>query len=876
MPLTIGSRLGPFEIVSALGAGGMGEVYRARDSKLQRDVAIKVLTSTLAGDPDALARFEREAQSVAQLSHPNILAIHDFGHDGPVAYAVTELLEGETLRARLEDGPLPPRKAIEYALQIARGLAAAHDKGIVHRDLKPDNMFITRDDRVKILDFGLAKPAELPSGGATMTVGAPTASGTVLGTFGYMAPEQVRAQPLDHRADIFAFGALLYEMLTGRRAFPGDTPADTISAILHAEPPELALTVDGLPPALDRIVGRALDKKPELRFQSAHDLAFALETLANAPTSGARTPSGTEMAAYSRPPRSRVVPLLPWALAAGALAFSAWTMTRPQPAAGVAPLTRLELSLPAGIELHVFGGSMAISPDGRMVGFVGVRGGIRQAYVRYLDQAEAAPIKGTETAFRMFFSPAGDRLGVVLSDGTIRLVTLGSGLVTPLAERTDFFGSTWTASDQIVFTRDRKLWRIPAAGGVATAVVTPKDDSQMAYPHALPNSDDVVVGVSTPAGSDIALVSLTTGEQRILVRDGELPVYSATGHLLFLRAGSLTAVRFDIAKGEIVGDQVPVMEGLPTSGRAAAVSVSASGTLVYVGTQALQSQLVWVNREGAERPLTKASRQYANPRVSPDGRRVLVQTLSGELWIYDGQRETLSRLATPIPMVGFPLWMPDGREIIFKTSEGMHRLEVDGGRHSHLAGSVPNDYPAAISADGKTLAATRLSGATSGDVYILSLTGAHEPRAWLATPAYDGGARWSPDGRMLVYSSTESGQQEIYLQPYPGPGVRRQVSIDGGSHPVWNRDGREVFYRQNSRMYTVSVTRSGADVVLSQPRLLFDRLYGFGQGISIPNYDVSSDGKEFAFVKDAGATHLNVILNWATELNARTGQHSRR
>jgi Tol biopolymer transport system component len=337
-----------------------------------------------------------------------------------------------------------------------------------------------------------------------------------------------------------------------------------------------------------------------------------------------------------------------------------------------------------------------------------------------------------------------------------------------------------------------------------------------------------------------------------------------------MRAGALMAVRFDVAKGETLGDQVPVMEGLPATARASAVSLSATGTLVYVGTDALQSQLVWVNREGAERPLTKASRQYANPRVSPDGRRVLTQTLAGELWIYDGQRETLSRLATPIPLVGFPLWMPSGREIIFKSSEGVHRLDVDGGRHSLVDGSIPNDYPSAISADGRTLAVTRLSGKTSGDIFMLSLTGAHEPRAWLATPAYDGGGRWSPDGRSFVYSSTESGLNEVYLQPYPVPGVRRQVSIEGGSHPIWSRDGRDILYRQNSRLYAVSVTGAGEDVILSQPRLLFDRLYGFGQGISIPNYDVSSDGREFAFVKDAGATHLNVILNWTTGLDSRT------
>ncbi len=866
MGLTAGQHLGPYEIVAPLGAGGMGEVYRARDTKLHRDVAVKVLAATLARDPAALARFEREAQSVAQLSHPNILAIHDFGSDDGVAYAVTELLDGETLRERLSSGPLPSRKAVEYALQIAHGLAAAHDKGIVHRDLKPDNVFVTRDGRVKILDFGLAKPIELPSAGATMTRGVGTASGTVLGTFGYMAPEQVRAQPVDHRADIFAFGALLYEMLSGRRAFAGDTPADTLSAILHADPPDSALAAERLPPALDRIIRRALDKKPELRFQSAHDLAFALENVSIA----ASTSSVPVNVPERRPALwRRALAALPWAVAAGALASGGWMMSRSVSPAG-AGLMRFDLALPSGIELHVFGGSMAISPDGRTVALIGTRGGSRSVYVRRLDAPDPTIVKGTDTAFRLFFSPDGQQLGVICSDGSPRIVTLGSGLVTPLAERSDFFGATWTTGDRIVFTRDRRLWHMAASGAAAARVPVADNAADMSFPFALPDPDKILVAITRGSSNEIAVASISTGALRTLVTDGEVPVYSPSGHLIFLRSGTLTAVRFDARKLEVTGPQVPVLEGLPPVARAAPFALSATGTLVFIGSRALQSHIVWVNREGAERALTRTPRQYTDSRVSPDGRYVMTHTTAGELWVYDTTRDTLSRLATAVPIIGFPIWMPGGREVIYKSAQGVHRQEIDGARHSQVPGSMPNDYPSAVSADGRSIAVVRLGNVSSADIYILSATGAHEPRPWLATPAYDGGPRWSPDGQWMAYSSLESGQSEVYLQPYPGPGVRRQVSVDGGSHPVWARDGRELFYRQNSRVYAVGVESRAADVTLSQPRLLFDRLYGYGRGISIPNYDVSADGRDLAFVKDSGATHLNVIVNWFSELQART------
>jgi Tol biopolymer transport system component len=861
--LSAGSRLGSYEIVSSLGAGGMGEVYRARDTKLQRDVALKILSAALAGDISALARFEREAQSVAQLSHPNILAIHDFGSDAGVAYAVTELLEGETLRERLSSGPLPPRRAVEYALQIARGLAAAHDKGIVHRDLKPENVFVTRDDRVKILDFGLAKPAALPAEGATMTRGVETAAGTVLGTFGYMAPEQVRALAVDFRTDIFAFGALLYEMLSGRRAFAGATPADTISAILHSEPADTLLTADGIPPALERIVRRALDKKPELRFQSSHDLAFALETLVSARSSAAHADmaiAGRDRRASAR--LARAMRFVPWAAAIAAIAFAAWSSTRPRVAVDVARVVRLDMGLPQGAELYTSWGSVAVSPDGQTVAFIVVESGTSQAYIRRLDDAVAKPVKGGENVWGVVFSPDGERLGAIVVDGSIRLITLGSGLVTPLAQQTDYFGMTWTANDEIVFTRDRQLWRVSPSGGAAIKFADAGAGNLYSFPRTLPDPDKILACVTAGSRTDVVVVSRSTGERRTLVSDAEAPLYAESRHLLFLRNGTLMAVPFDAGTLAIAGRQVPLIEG-----RSPTMALSKTGTLVHVGADILNSELVWVTRAGAERVLTKTPRNYSNPRVSPDGRQVLV--VAGDFWIHDTERDTLSRLALPVPpTTGVSLWMPSGREVLYKTLSAVHRLHLDDGRHSVVEGTLQNDYPSGVSPDGRSLAVTRLMG-TSADIHIISLTGDHPPRQWLSTPAYDGGAKWSPDGRWMAYGSHESGRSDVYLQPYPGPGVRRQVSVDGGSHPVWSRDGRELFYRHGSRLYAISVGRRGEDVALSQPRLLFDRLYDFGGGRSIANYDVSADGREFVFVKDSRATELSVVLNFLSEIEAR-------
>jgi hypothetical protein len=469
MPLGSGTRLGPYEIHSVLGAGGMGEVYRAHDLRLRRDVAIKVLPAGLSADPDRLHRFEQEARAAAALNHPNIVAVHDIGtHDGS-PYIVSELLDGETLRNRLQGGALPVRKAIECAVQIARGLGAAHDKGIVHRDLKPENLFVTVDGRVKILDFGLAKltqAAPVAAGAASVlpTSAPDTVSGTVLGTVGYMAPEQVRGVASDHRADIFAFGTILYEMLAGRRAFGGDTAPETMTAILKEDPPHLSAVERNVPPSLTRIVNRCLEKDPAARFKAVDDVAFALEAFSDAgPGSDARPAARLKKGMQLTSAAALVV-------AAALIITATLFVTRfAVPSAGLVGqrVSRVELNLPAGTELNIqASGAIALSPDGAAVAFIGTVGGLRRVYLRRLDQLQTVALQGSEAAQTCLFSPDGGSIAFIGVDGVMKKASLADGLVAPLTAGADFhMGAAWTADDRITFGRDGTLWQIPAAGG---------------------------------------------------------------------------------------------------------------------------------------------------------------------------------------------------------------------------------------------------------------------------------------------------------------------------------------------------------------------------------------------------------------------------
>jgi serine/threonine-protein kinase len=542
--------------------------------------------------------------------------------------------------------------------------------------------------------------------------------------------------------------------------------------------------------------------------------------------------------------------------------------------------TRLELNLPAGVELAtIYPPAATLSPDGTRIAFVGVRGGLRQLYMRRLDQFEAVPLQGTDNPNAMFFSPDGQALGFITPDLSLKKVSLADGLVVTLAHDADYSsGAAWGADDRITFGRAGGLWQVSASGGEAKQLTTldrSKGERFHAWPTVLARGKLVLFTSITDNSRDAAHInalSLATGQRRVIVESGKFPLYAPSGHLIVFRNGALLGAPFDINRLELTGPFVRVVENLAVDASMGAplASVSTTGSLVYAPSDAGTSRLVWVSREGVEQPITDTSRQYNYPRVTLDGLQIVVAT-GGDLWIQDTARATFTRLTSEGTVGnGFPVWTPDGKRVVFRTTGGLYWTAADGsGQPQAIPGSTSvRDYPSSISPDGDTLAFVRQTAETSGDVYVLSLHGKFRPRPVVNTPAYDGGPAFSQDGRWLAYASDESGQMQVYVRPFPGPGSRRQVSVEGGTQPLWNRNGKEIFYRHGNKMMVVGVS-AGANLALSPPRQLFEQRYLF-QNISLSNYDISPDGQRFLMVKDdAGSGRLNVVLNWLEELKAR-------
>ncbi|MEQ1575486.1 MAG: protein kinase, partial [Vicinamibacterales bacterium] len=815
--LAAGTRLGSYEVAALVGAGAMGEVYRARDLRLSRDVAIKVLPGAAAADPERLVRFEQEARAAAVLNHPNILAVYDIGayqapgSDAPSPYIVSELLEGGTLGTELAGAPLPLRKTLEYAVQIAHGLAAAHDKGIVHRDLKPDNVFITADGRVKILDFGLAKLTETEPAavGASMLPTSPpgTLAGMVLGTVGYMAPEQVRGLVADHRADIFAFGAVLYEMLSGQRAFRGDTAMDTMMAIVKDDPPPLASMRNDVPAAVVRVVERCLEKNPAARFQSTHDLAFALEG-----PSGASSPTATVSAAPARPRRMR---LAPWSVAGLATAVAAAALISPhlRPAPPDPRVIRFTIAAPAGTAFPVAFGSpaQAISADGRHMVFVAVKPGLpAQLWVRSLDAVEARPLAGTEGATSPFWSPDGRFIGF-FADGKLKRISPSGGSALALCDAASAVGGSWNADGVILFGRsDGGVLRVSAAGGEpapATTLDVNRKDASHRYPRFLPDGRRFVyLNVGANAGT-LFLGALDSPEATPLGPADSGAFFAPPGYLLFVRQSVLLAQPFDLARGQLSGDVVSIAEDVTSStGGATAFAVSPAGVVSFRSTPADAVQMTWFDRAGARlRPLGEAA-PYQQMVISHDGTYVAAQRTTRsqpEIWVIDAERGTPTRLAADR---SDPVWSPDGRELAYyAVGEGSIVRKAANGTDeaafiSGLGGGlVLEDW----SRDGRHLVYS-----ARGSLWALPLPGESQPAdarsggtsTAAGTPIQltrTGGAnepQVSPDGRWLAYSSSDSGRVEIYVQPFPGPGQRVRVSTSGGAQPKWRADGQELFY----------------------------------------------------------------------------------
>jgi Tol biopolymer transport system component/predicted Ser/Thr protein kinase len=862
MSVSSGTHLGPYEILASIGAGGMGEVYRATDTRLRREVAIKISTERFS------ERFEREARAVASLNHPNICTVHDVGPN----YLVMELIEGATLAERIRQAAVPLDEALRIARQIADALEAAHDKGIVHRDLKPGNVKIKPDGTVKVLDFGLAKMAANPAGALdnspTFTLGS-TQEGMILGTAAYMSPEQARGQAIDRRADIWAFGCVVYETLTGKRVFEGETLTDVLAAVVKTEP-----DWDALPPDTPRLVRsllrRCLQKDPVSRLHDIADARIEIQEAVAEPDALAPRAAGRRGATTS-------VRAIPWIVAAlSALALLGAYVGSGRAAGPREPGTGVELALPSGVEPYIGPSALAFSPDGTRIAFVGIEAGNRQLYLRRLDEFDALPVRGTAGATAIFFSPDGRSIAFILTDRTMKKVSLEDGLVVTLAPEVDYTtGGAWGADDRITFGRKSVLWQRPTSGGPATQLTT-LDSQRGALLHAFPTVISsgkallfaTVTGVNRGA-AHIEALSLTGGPaRRIKVNDsGTSPSYVESGQLIFFRGDTLLAAAFDEEHLQVTGPAVRVIDQVGmTSVGAPMLAVSHSGSVAYTkGTAA--TQLVWVSRQGREQTLTDGGRQYAFPRLAPDGRHVVVSA-GGDLWIQDTARPTLAKLTTDATTGNtHQVWTPDGKRVVYRTNAGLYWMDADGsGRSQAIPQTTTADYPNSVSPDGETLIFLRTTADTSADLYVLSLRGEPRPRPLVSTKAHEGGGQFSPDGKWVAYASDESGQFQVFLRPFPGPDRKWLVS-QAGKYVTWNRNGKELFFRDGNKMMAVEVLIRNGEPVLSSPRLLFDQRYEFGTAQTVPNYDVSPDGQRFVMVKgESGSRRLSVVLNGFDDL----------
>jgi len=886
MSLAPGSRIGPFEIIALLGAGTMGEVYRAHDPRLGRDVALKVLPADYSHDPARLVRFEQEARAAAALSHPNILAVYDVGHESGSAYIVSELLHGENLRERLAGGPLPLRQAIDVAAQLGSGLAAAHERHLVHRDLKPENVFVTTSGLVKILDFGLAKLAEpappaQPTGSTAPTTPPGTQPGTVLGTVGYMAPEQVRGLPADHRADIFAFGAIFYEMLAGRPVFQRATAADTMAAVLREHFDEAPLQQHHVPPVVVRIIERCLQKLPGARFQSTEDLAFALH---GALSADAGLPAPTEPA---RNRRRAWTAAAATGLAAAIIAFAlAGSLRRDAPPA---PPVRFSLMPPAGV-VQIDATSMRVAPGGARLAFSGVTAeGVRRIYVRPFDALDAFAMPDSDGGTQPFWSADGQSLGF-FAGGQLKRIDLMSGAAVTLCAAPQAAGAAWSAGNTIVFSSGGQLHRIAASGGTPErlpGVNGSRQGATLAHPSFLPDGRRILYLDTGGGGVGEAAVyaaAIDSADRALVLPQASSNAWFTAGHLFYLDEARLVARPFDVEALRFTGDPLPLadqIERTPVGAPSGSFTVS-DHILVYrtgAGARGFQTELTWFDRAGAVVGTVGDRADYADVELSPDGTSAIVSELDPgtgrDLWVFDLMRNVPTRL-TSDPADDYPgAWSPDGTQVVFgsrrKGHFDLYQKPARGGMEREVLIDTRDKWPMSWARDGQSVLFTEGTISAVGtvpQVWRLPLFGEMRSFPVLSDPQFwHFPAKLSPDGRWIAYGSNESGETEVYVAPYPGLDGKWRISKNGGSWPRWHPNGKEVAFlaADNATIMVAPVDGRGKSLSAGEPRALFKARLRPGSRYV---YDVAADGRVLAVTvgETPAPAPISVVVNWAADV----------
>jgi tRNA A-37 threonylcarbamoyl transferase component Bud32/dipeptidyl aminopeptidase/acylaminoacyl peptidase len=881
MALEIGTRLGPYEIVEAVGAGGMGEVYRAHDTRLDRTVAIKVLAEHMAADPDLRQRLEREAKAVSSLSHPHVCALYDVGHEDGVDYLVMEFLEGESMAERLVKGPLPVDELLRIAIQIADALEKAHRSGIIHRDLKPANIMLTREG-AKLLDFGLAKArAPISESGADLTASPTesqplTAAGTVLGTYQYMAPEQLECKEIDARTDIFALGAVLYEMATGQRAFGGDSAASLIAGIMHEQPQPASQVRPMTPPALDRVIQTCLAKDPDDRWQTAHDVKLQLQWIAE----GGSVAGVPAPVAARRKSRER----LAWAIAAAA-ALAAILATVGYLRRAPAPLhvTRFQIAAPRDLDVV---GSPRISPDGRTLAFQATDAtGESRLWVRPLDSLEARPLLGTEgMVYRPIWS-SDSRHVAFFADGRLKRVAVEGGQVQIICDEDQGADGSWNQHGDILYDSadNDPIRRVGAGGGIprpAVPVNTEAGETAVGWPEFLPDGRRFLYVLWTEnANSQLMLGELDSGQATHLMDVDSRVQYAEPGYLVYVRDDTLVVQPFDAESGEIRGDPRPLAQQMSIDAVGLAdFSAARNGTLVFRTAGSAVRRLVWRDRSGRELGSVGTPGVYGDMWLSPDGGRVVVTSgdSDGEedIWIHDLERGVGSRFTFDPASDIAPVWSPDGERIAFSSTRrtgSSYDLYVQDATGSGSAVELLTGDQQLIagdwSRDGKYLICAVYDVGTSWDIWAVPMEGSGEPITVVATEFRESRPSFSPDGSWIAYQSDESGEWEIYVREFPGPGGRWQVSTAGGTDPHWSHDGSEIFYLDEDDHLASVVVQTTPAFRADLPEILFDpQLF---PGTFRSRYAVAAGGERFLLLSRAETQTnppLTVVMNWTAAL----------